>query len=89
MNLATKQLFDHSPATRAVMSILERVERHGWKGLTMPAVQSFLDGRHAPSTVRSAFRVLALVGIIRWTGASVKMKSGRYAKLWRVNFCDR
>src|ERR1035437_5815873 len=81
MTSETKAMFDHSPATRAVMAILARVARHKWKGLTMLTTELFLAGRHAPSPVRAAFRRLALVGLIVWRGGRVRLAGGKYAKV--------
>jgi len=72
-------LLHHSPATRAVLSILRAVEASGCGGLTEPGLEWLLRQRHARSTVRHAVRVLVLTGRVVWTGTK-----HRRAKSWMV-----
>ena len=65
----------HSPATRAVVSMLRSVAASGAGGLTTPGLSYVLAKRHAGSTVRGVVRRLAIGGRIaecgRWHGARI------------------
>ncbi len=91
MTREVQRLLSHSPATRAVLSILRNVHATGCGGLSGPALELILHQRHAGSTVRASVRRLTLAELIAWTGKRVRLRVSRLkprgggaARVWRA-----
>lgn len=82
MRVEVHSLLRHSPASRAVLKVLQASHRCTGRGLTQPAMEWIMRDRHAPSTIRHAFRVLEIAGLIVTNGGRVRLKGGGLAAVY-------